>query len=100
MNLPQLPQDKANHLAYGALTFCLVFLVAHFFFPSIQLGFAFLITVISAVGKEASDAWINWKATGDPMKGPHGVELLDAVATISGGVLASLPLLILQIPII
>ncbi|CAB4240992.1 hypothetical protein UFOVP24_32 [uncultured Caudovirales phage] len=100
MNLPQLPQDKANHLAYGALTFSIVLLIAHFLFPNDQIGFACLITVLSAIGKEASDAWINWKATGDPMKGPHGVELLDAVATISGGALAGLPLLILQIPII
>jgi len=98
MNLPQLPQDKANHLAYGALTFCLVFLVAHFLFPSIQLSFAFLVTVLSAIGKETNDALVNWKATGNPMKGPHGVELLDAVATISGGALAALPLFIIQIP--
>jgi hypothetical protein len=97
MNLPQLPKDKANHLAYGALTFSILLLIAHFLFPADQIGFAFLITVISAIGKEASDAWINWKATGDPMKGPHGVELLDAVATIFGGALAALPLFIIQI---
>ena len=97
MNLPQLPQDKANHLAYGALTFCLVFLVAHFLFPSDQIGFAALVTVLSSIGKEVHDAWVNWKATGNPMKGPHGVELLDAVATISGGALAALPLFIIQI---
>jgi hypothetical protein len=100
MNLPQLPQDKANHLAYGALTFSIVLLLAHFMFPNDQIGFAGLITVLSAIGKEAHDAWVNWKTTGDPMQGPHGVELLDAVATISGGALAGLPLLILQIPII
>lgn len=100
MNLPSLPQDKANHLFYGAVTFCLVLLIAHFLFPANQIGFAGLITVLSAVGKEAHDAWVNWKTTGDPMKGPHGVELLDAVATISGGVLAALPIFILQIPII
>ena len=69
-------------------------------FPNDQIGFAGLITVLSAIGKEAHDAWVNWKTTGDPMQGPHGVELLDAVATISGGALAGLPLLILQIPII
>lgn len=97
MNLPQLPQDKANHLAYGALTFCLVLLIAHFLFPNDQIGFAALVTVLSAVGKEAHDAWVNWKATGNPKKGPHGVELLDAVATISGGALAALPLFIIQI---
>jgi hypothetical protein len=100
MNLPQLPQDKANHLFYGALTFCLVLLIAHFLFPNDQIGFACLITVLSAIGKEANDAWINWETTGNPRQGPHGVELLDAVATISGGILAALPLLILQIPII
>ena len=98
MNLPSLPRDKANHLFYGATTFSLVLLIAHFLFPADQIGFACLITVLSAIGKEVSDAWINWKTTGNPMQGPHGVELLDAIATISGGALAGLPLLILQIP--
>ena len=67
-------------------------------FPNDQIGFACLITVLSAVGKEAHDAWVNWKTTGDSMQGPHGVEWLDAIATISGGALAALPLFILQIP--
>jgi hypothetical protein len=40
----------------------------------------------------ASDAWANYRATGTP---PHGVELLDAVATCAGGVLAALPLFII-----
>jgi hypothetical protein len=51
-----------------------------------------LVVLVFAVGKEASDAWANYKATGTP---PHGVELLDAVATCAGGALAALPLFII-----
>jgi hypothetical protein len=86
MNLPQLPQDKANHLVYGAVIFCVALLVAH------SVLVAGLVVLVFAVGKEASDAWANYKATGTP---PHGVELLDAVATCAGGALAALPLFII-----
>ena len=92
--LPSLPQDKANHLAYGAAIFSVALLAAHHLMPSHQVLIAGLVVLFMAVGKEANDAWINYKATGNPMQGPHGVELLDAVATCSGGVLAALPLFI------
>ena len=98
MNLPSLPQDKANHLAYGAAIFSVVLLLAHFAYPNYQIAIAGLTVVFIAFSKEANDARINWQATGNPMQGPHGVELLDAIATISGGILAALPLFILQIP--
>jgi hypothetical protein len=35
---------------------------------------------------------VNWKATGSIHEGPHGVEFMDALATIAGGILAALPL--------
>jgi len=85
MNLPQLPTDKANHAIYGALIFNVAFFVSHSF------AIAFGVVVFMAVAKEISDAVINWRATGDPMHGPHGVEFLDAAATCFGGVLAALP---------
>jgi hypothetical protein len=90
--LPSLPQDKANHLAYGAVIFSVALLAAHHLMPSHQVLIAGLVVLFMAVGKEASDAWANYRATGTP---PHGVELLDAVATCAGGVLAALPLFII-----
>jgi hypothetical protein len=98
MELPSLPQDKANHLTYGAAIFSVALLLAHFVHPDYQIAIAGLTVVFIAFAKEANDARINWQTTGNPMQGPHGVELLDAIATIVGGVLAALPLFIIQIP--
>jgi hypothetical protein len=92
MALPLLPQDKANHLAYGAAIFSVALLAAHHLMPSHQVLIAGLAVLFMAVGKEANDAWINYRTTGAP---PHGVELLDAVATCAGGLLAALPLFII-----
>jgi len=50
--------------------------------------------VFFALAKEGSDAFINYRSTGDLMHGPHGVEVLDALATCFGGILAGLPLVI------
>lgn len=74
MNLPQMPADKANHFAYGAAIAALGGL------HSVLMGFA--LCLLFAVGKELRD-----RATrrGSP-------ELLDAVATMAGGVVALLPL--------
>lgn len=93
-----IPQDKANHLVYGAVIFTVMFLLTHFVYADYQTLIAGLAVVFIAVGKEANDAFINWKATGNPMQGPHGVEVLDAAATIIGGVIVALPLFITQIP--
>ena len=83
MQLPSLPQDKANHLAYGALIACC--------FSFIGLNVAVIAVAAVAVLKELTDAVINYRSTGNPMHGPHGVELLDAVATMVGGALVLLP---------
>jgi hypothetical protein len=96
MNLPQLPTDKANHLFYGAVMFSAALFIAHLAAPGHQVAFASAFVIFMAVGKEASDALINWRSTGDPMHGPHGVEFYDALATCAGGALAALPLLIMN----
>ena len=90
MNLPQLPPDKANHALYGALIFDVAFIASH------SLLISSVVVAVIAVAKELSDAVINWRATGDPMHGPHGVEFLDAVATCFGGILVALPLIVLR----
>lgn len=78
MNLPQLPQDKANHALYGAAIACVISI---FFGP----WWALVAVAVVAVLKELSDWWQNRKG------GSHGVEFLDAAATIAGGVLVVLP---------
>jgi hypothetical protein len=79
MNLPALPADKANHLAYGAALACLGS------FHSVALGA--LLCAAFAIGKEIYD---QARKTGNP-------EVLDAIATIAGGALVllhpALPLL-------
>jgi hypothetical protein len=76
--------------------FNLALLVAHFVFPVHQFVIACAFTFFMAIGKEISDAVINWRATGNPMHGPHGVEFLDAAATCFGGILAALPLVLMR----
>ena len=83
MNLPILPQDKANHAVYGAAIAATV----SFYSPWWALG---AVTAV-AVGKELSDWWQNRKG------GAHGIELADAVATVAGGLLVLAPQLVLQL---
>lgn len=72
MNLPTLPADKANHLAYGALLACVGA------FHSVAAGA--VLCVVFAVGKEVLD---RVRKTGQP-------EPADALATIAGGALVLL----------
>jgi hypothetical protein len=76
--LPQLPQDKANHFVYGLLIFCVV--------GAYNPWMGLIAAVVAAAAKEASDAYINYRATGSVFKGPHGFEFLDFLATAAGGV--------------
>lgn len=74
MNLPTLPADKANHLAYGAALASLGAL------HSVAVGA--VLCVAFAVGKEIYD---QASKTGNP-------EVLDAFATLAGGALVLAPL--------
>lgn len=78
MSLPSLPQDKANHFVYGALVAAPP---ASFFDPAIAL----IAVVVVGVGKEALDWWQNQRG------GKHGVEVMDAVATVCGGLAVIAP---------
>jgi len=91
MNLPMLPQDKANHAIYGAVIALVVqTLVA---LAHINVGFlrpsdvGLIAAVLFGGAKEGVDAWQNYRATGNFRTGPHGVEPSDAVATFCGGLL-------------
>jgi hypothetical protein len=74
MTLPSLPADKANHFVFGACAAALGGL------HSVLMGL--LLCAVLAVGKELRDRITR---RGTP-------ELLDAVATLAGGVVALLPL--------
>lgn len=67
MTLPQMPQDKANHLVYGLVIFAIAALV-------LSPLYALCLTVAAGAAKEALDA-----------TGRGQVELLDFVATSAGG---------------
>lgn len=82
MNLPQLPQDKANHFVYGAI-------IAALLSPIIGPWPAVLTVIAVGFLKEVSDNWQNYRNAGT-----HGVELWDALATAAGGIIVVLPQLI------
>lgn len=80
MSLPVLPQDKANHFVYGAVIMALSALV-------VQPLQALAIVGAFAVLKEGVDWCLKRKG------GKHGVEVLDILATVAGGVVCLLPLI-------
>lgn len=90
MPLPQLPADKANHCIYGLLCGAVGAIAA------LQLGLSPLqaglagVALAAAVGlgKEGADWVLNLLAQRRGEAPPHGVEPLDALATVAG----SLPL--------
>lgn len=67
MTLPQLPQDKASHVLYGLLAFCV--------FGLISPVSGFLAAVFIGAAKEAWDRWT----------GKGHVEWADFIATTAGG---------------
>jgi len=78
MSLPVLPQDKANHFVYGAVIMALAALV-------VQPLQALAVVGAFAVLKEGVDWWLNRKG------GKRGVEVLDVLATVAGGLIGLVP---------
>jgi UPF0716 family protein affecting phage T7 exclusion len=72
MNLPVLPQDKANHAVYGAVIAAIVSIVG--------LPLGLLVVAGFAISKEVYD----WRQNKQP-------EMLDAAATVCGGLLVLAP---------
>ena len=72
-------QDKANHITYGAI----VAFAASFALPPI---YTLLLVLIVAVLKEVYDKMYN-----------SGIDMLDIVATIFGGILVCLPLYLIEL---
>jgi hypothetical protein len=82
--MPQLPVDKANHALYGALLSLALYalLLPHTHFAH---HFALAGAVLLGLAKEAADQIANLAAERAGRPPPHGVELLDALATAAGG---------------
>ena len=80
-----IPLDKALHaiggalIALGVYAALLVLQVPH------AAEYSLLAAVLVGIAKEASDRWANIKAARAGLPPPHGVELLDALATAAGG---------------
>lgn len=74
--LPQLPQDKGNHFAYGAAIAAVGCLVSPLAGVALCLAFA--------VGKEVYDR----------VSGKGHPEIWDAFATIAGGIIVIIPTVI------
>jgi len=81
---PLIPQDKANHIAYGAAIACAATLLHN------PMHAAALVVAV-AFAKEAADWLLNRRAIAAGLPPPHGVELLDALATMAGGALVLIP---------
>jgi uncharacterized membrane protein len=79
MNLPVFPQDKLNHFAYGQV----IFAAAYVLTMSAELALA--VSAVAGVLKEVADYVLNKRAVARGEAAPHGVEVLDAVATAMGG---------------
>lgn len=67
MNLPQLPQDKANHVVYGTMVYAIA---VPFLGPLVSL----IPVALVAIGKEVYD---KKSGTGTP-------DVWDALATVAG----------------
>jgi len=84
MNLPQLPQDKANHVLYGLAIAIVVSVVAMLLkMPQPRL-IGFVVAVVFAGGKEALDYLLNKKDAAAGKVATRAVEKLDFVATVVG----------------
>lgn len=82
--LPIIPQDKANHIVYGSVIFTAAYVIFGFAgLPALPIAAGAV--VVLAVAKEIYDRAHRATHTPDPM---------DALATIAGGALAALPLLV------
>jgi len=110
MKLPVIPEDKANHMVYGAviagigstvsmLTILLFFnTVWQPWQHSISATLGILCSIFAGSAKEFLDNRNNIKNIALGLPPVHGVETLDIVATVQGGIISMIPLIIASIP--
>lgn len=88
MQLPMLPQDKANHAIYGAAIALTAAVLTAVGFGAVHMAplVALAAAAIAGAAKEGSDWWQNRKAGAEV----HGVDPYDFVATAAGGLVVAL----------
>lgn len=88
MKLPLLPQNKANHVIYGAVVSC-AFVAATLTLGVLPVGWVPLATLASAAAvgalKEYMDHRANKQADRELMVRPHTVDPTDVAWTAVGG---------------
>lgn len=92
--LPSLPQDKANHLLYGALVGLLAYALARALTAPYAAWLPWGAATLVGAAKEAADHLGNLRAARAGMPTPHGVEWADFAATAAGGALITLTALL------
>ena len=84
--LPLIPQDKANHFAYGTAVAIMAKVATQFYLPEYSQFAGVVASSIVGVLKEIVDFVLNKLAERKGLPPPHGVEAMDAFATALGGV--------------
>jgi hypothetical protein len=94
MNIPLIPQDKANHAVYGLVAYLAVALLCVLVGHAALAPYAGLaVGVLMGAVKEAKDYSDNRRAEEAGLPKPHGVEFNDFLATslgTAGGFVATL----------
>jgi len=91
--LPVLPQDKANHVVYGAVIAlvatggALALGLVGVVIPPVYIGAA--VAALFGAAKEGIDWWSNRQQIAAGSLPTHGVELFDFLATLAGGAIVS-----------
>ena len=93
MNLPIIPQDKANHFVYGSAIAIFAGAAAkELGLPVVPCSIA--AATFFAAAKEALDWYKNYKTRLVGATPTHGVEFADFLATVAGGLSANFLLML------
>jgi hypothetical protein len=85
--MPLVPYDKRLHLAAGATLAIIVQIVLILALGRPVMWAGMGLAVLAGLVKEANDRWENMRAADEGLPNPHGVEVLDIVATAFGGII-------------
>lgn len=105
MQLPVITQDKANHFIYGTVISAVTIVIGYIFLEkrfehdilmTILAGMGIVSAIFMGILKELLDFMANRQAASQNKKPVHGVELADAIYTSLGGVLLTLPIIIVH----
>jgi len=98
---PLLPQDKANHVFYGALIACVVVCLSALVMPVLRhLGLPLVVTAVRVAYTAqlvvvGFAAWKEWSYDAKHTD-VHTVDPRDFAATVAGGLLVTLPAALME----